>query len=352
MDKLKALQFIESSFLKDLLIDSDITDISYNGAFIFYLHNFRGRQKLKETISEEEARNFIRQIANLCEKQFSIQTPTLDVSVGRFRINAIHQSIAKRNNEGKINFSIRIASTTPIITDESTFLNAELISLFKVLLRSNVSIAIGGITGSGKTEFQKYLISSLPDNSRIIVIDNVLELDNLNIDNLDINIWQVDEKNKEASIQLLVKNALRSNPDWLIVAESRGKEMVELLNSAMTGHPIITTFHAFDIESMPKRMARMVMMNEQKQDYEMVLEDINYNFRFYVYLKREIKGDGKVLRYISEVAEIDEKGCKNTFYSFKKGHKWFGKVRPSTLEKLNYEDNQLFINTFIEEAKK
>ena len=351
MDKLKALQFIESSFLKDLLIDSDVTDISYNGAFIFYLHNFKGRQKLKETISEDKTRDFIRQIANLCEKQFSIQTPTLDVSVGRFRINAIHQSIAKRNNEGRINFSIRIASTKPIITDESTFLNAELISLFKVLLRSNVSIAIGGITGSGKTEFQKYLISSLPDNSRIIVIDNVLELDNLNIENLDINIWQVDEKNKEASIQLLVKNALRSNPDWLIVAESRGKEMVEVLNSAMTGHPIITTFHAFDIESMPKRMARMVMMNEQKQDYEMVLEDINYNFRFYVYLKREINGDDKVLRYISEVAEIDEKGYKNTLYSFKKGRKWFGKVRSSTLERLNYEDNQLFIDTFVKEEK-
>ena len=351
MDKLKALQFIESSFLKDLLIDSDVTDISYNGAFIFYLHNFKGRQKLKETISEDKTRDFIRQIANLCEKQFSIQTPTLDVSVGRFRINAIHQSIAKRNNEGRINFSIRIASTKPIITDESTFLNAELISLFKVLLRSNVSIAIGGITGSGKTEFQKYLISSLPDNSRIIVIDNVLELDSLNIANLDINIWQVDEKNKEASIQLLVKNALRSNPDWLIVAESRGKEMVEVLNSAMTGHPIITTFHAFDIESMPKRMARMVMMNEQKQDYEMVLEDINYNFRFYVYLKREINGDDKVLRYISEVAEIDEKGYKNTLYSFKKGRKWFGKVRSSTLERLNYEDNQLFIDTFVKEEK-
>ena len=351
MDKLKALQFIESSFIKELLSDSDVTDISYNGAHIFYLHNYRGRQKMKETISEEEAKNFIRQIANLCEKQFSIQTPTLDVSIGRYRINAMHSSIAKRNNEGLINFSIRIASTTPIITEESAFLNAELICLFKILLRSNVSIAIGGITGSGKTEFQKYLISSLPMFSRIIVIDNVLELDNLNIDNLDINIWQSDDRNKEASVQLLVRNALRSNPDWLVVAESRGKEMVEVLNSAMTGHPIITTFHAFDIEGMPKRMARMVMMNEQKQDYEMVLQDIHYNFRFYVYLKREIQGDGKVLRYISEVAEIDEKGTKNTFYSFKKGHKKIGRICESSLERLNYEDDQFFIDTFVKEKR-
>ena len=351
MDKLKALQFIESSFIKELISDNDVTDISYNGAQVFYLHNYRGRQKMKGTISEEDARNFVRQIANLCEKQFSIQTPTLDVSIGRYRINAVHTSIAKRNNEGRINFAIRIAATTPIITDESTFLNAELICLFKVLLRSNVSIAIGGITGSGKTEFQKYLLSSLPEYSRIIVIDNVLELDNLNMDDLDINIWQVDEKNKEASIQLLVRNALRSNPDWLVVAESRGKEMVEVLNSAMTGHPIITTFHAFDIESMPKRMARMVMMNEQKQDYEMVLQDIHYNFQFYVYLKREIQGDGKVMRYISEVAEIDEKGVKNTLYSYRHGQKKIGKMRTAFLDKLIYQDNQLFIDTFIKERE-
>ena len=352
MDKLKALQFIESSFLKDLLVDEDVTDISYNGAFIYYLHNYQGRKKYKGTITEDEAKNFIRQIANLSEKQFSIQTPTLDVSIGRYRINAIHPSISKRNNEGRINFSIRITSASPIITKESAFLNAELIALFDVLLDSNVSIAIGGLTGSGKTEFQKYLIGSLKDNSRIIVIDNVLELDNLNIDNLDINIWQADERNKEASIQLLVRNALRSNPDWLVVAESRGKEMVEVLNSAMTGHPIITTFHAFDIEGMPKRMARMVMMNEQKQDYEMVLQDINYNFRFYVYLKRKIQGDGKVLRYISEVAEIDEKGNKNTFYSFKKGCVKTGFITKASLERLSYEHNQLFIDTFVKEEKR
>ena len=346
MDKEKTIGYIESSFIKELITDKDITDISYNGANLFYLHNFKGRQKADITLTEEMAKDFIRQIANLCEKQFSIQTPTLDVSIGRYRINAMHSSIAKRNNEGRINFSIRIASTKPIITSDSSFLNAELVCLFKILLNSKTSIAIGGITGSGKTEFQKYLITSLPDYSRIIVIDNVLELDNLNLENLDINIWQADEKNKEASIQLLVRNALRSNPDWLVVAESRGKEMIEVLNSAMTGHPIITTFHAFDIEGMPKRMARMVMMNDQKQDYEMVLRDINYNFRFYVYLKREISGDGKVSRYISEIAEIDENGQKNTFYTFKKGVKHFGKIRNSTLERLNYENETLFINTF------
>ena len=289
MDYQKGVAYIEESFLKDLLTDSSITDISYNGKDIYYLHNYLGRQKSDIKVTENEVRDFIRQISNISEKQFSIQNPKLDVSLGKYRINATHPSIGRMHYEHCLTFSIRIASTTPIITDKSTFLNAELISLFTVLMRSKMSIIIGGLTGTGKTEFQKYLIYKIPMYSKLIIIDNVLELDSLTLDHdLDISIWQADEKNKESNIQELVKNALRNNPDYLIVAESRGKEVIEVLNSAMTGHPIITTIHAFDINSMPTRIARMVLMNEQKQDFDILMHDIYYNFRLYVYLKRKI----------------------------------------------------------------
>ena len=348
MDKAKLLITLQNSFLSTLLEDSQITDISYNGESIYYLHNLSGRQKADISVSENDAKDFIRQIANLAEKQFSFQSPKLDVSFGKYRINAVHPSIGRKNNEKCLTFSIRISSEKPIIKNDPTFLNAELISLFNVLLRSKVSIVIGGITGSGKTEFQKYLISSLDKYTRIIIIDNVLELDNLSLDNeLDINIWQSDENNKETSIQELVKNALRSNPDWLIVAESRGKEMIEVLNSAMTGHPILTTIHSFDINSMPTRIARMVMMNEQSQNFNVLLTDIYYNFRFYVYLRREIGSDGHVKRYIDEVAEFDIKGNKTTIY--KKKH--FYPIRKEVLELLDYKNDQTFIKTFVKENK-
>lgn len=348
MDKEKLYLALCSSFLSPLLDDPQITDISYNGESIYYLHNLLRRKKADISVDEATAKDFIRQIANLSEKQFSYQNPKLDVSFGKYRINAVHPSIGRRNNEKCLTFSIRIASEKPIIKNDPNFLNAELISLFDVLLKSKVSLIIGGITGSGKTEFQKYLISSLEDYTRIIIIDNVLELDNLSLDNeLDINIWQSDENNKETCIQELVKNALRSNPDWLIVAESRGKEMIEVLNSAMTGHPIITTIHAFDINSMPARIARMVMMNEQSQNFDVLLTDIYYNFRFYIYLKREIDSNGHVRRFIDEVAEFDIRGNKTTIYKNKK----FYPIRNEVLELLDYKDNKTFIKTFIKEKK-
>lgn len=315
MDIEKAINYIETSFLKDLLFLEGITDISYNGEDIFYLSNRYGRNKSNIKVNNNEVKDFIRQIANISEKQFSYLSPNLDVSIGKYRLNATHQSVARRKNMETINFALRIAGKDNLINDNSGFLPSEIVSLFEVFLLEKVSIVIGGITGSGKTELQKYLIKKMTDNTRIIVIDNVLELANINdVDNLDINIWQADERNKETTMNSLIRNALRCNPDWLIAAESRGYEMIDVLNSAMTGHPIITTIHAFDIDSMPSRMARMVMMNDKKMDYQSVLEDIYHHFRLFIYLKSKKNKDGSIFRYVAEISYFNEKGSKKKIY--------------------------------------
>ena len=307
MDVNKAVAFLEESFLKDLLMNKRVTDISYNGQDIFYVDNDYGRIKSTTEVEKQAAKDFVRQIANLTEKQFSYQCPELDVSFGRYRFNALHQSICRKNNEESISFSIRIASSS-LKFKESDSLSEEVKELLQVLVNSNVSIVIGGLTGSGKTELQKYLISLMKENTRAIVIDNILELDQFQTPKtIDLNIWQVDEKRPLASIENLVRNGLRSNPDWLIVAESRGKEMLDVLNSSLTGHPIITTLHAFDINTIPTRMVRMVMMNEQKMNFNDVYNDIAYHMRFYIYLKRKYLNDGLVTRYISSISYLKDR---------------------------------------------
>ena len=306
MNTEKLISFLENSFLKDLLENSNITDISYNGFDIYYVDNDCGRVKCEMSVETQVVKDFIRQIANLSEKQFSYQSPELDVSFGKYRFNALHQSICRKDNNECVCFAIRIASSS-LRFAENKSLNEKVKELLDVIVTSNVSITIGGLTGSGKTELQKYLISRMKENTRVIVIDNILELDQLNISqSLDLNIWQVDEKREGASIENLVRSALRSNPDWLIVAESRGKEMLDVLNSSLTGHPIITTLHAFDVNSMPHRMVRMVMMNEQKMAFEDIYADICYHMRFYIYLKRKYSAHGLVKRYISSIAYLNE----------------------------------------------
>lgn len=349
MDKNKVVNYIESSFLSSLLSKEDITDISFNGVCLYYVSNLFGRIKSEINVEKNVVNDFIRQVANIAEKQFSFSSPILDVTVGRYRINAVHQSIGKANNDDVITFEIRIASFTPRITDESGFLSNELKALFSVLLKSQVSFLIGGTTGSGKTEFQKYLIRKIENNTRVIVIDNVLELEQTrDNDNIDLTFWCADERNDISSVPSLIKNALRSNPDWLIIAEARAGEMEDVLNSALTGIPVISTMHSFDIHSMPSRVLSMVMMSDKRNKKEDIFEDLKYHIRFYVYVNKEVDKTGLISRYISSVGELLENGKMNIIYQANRYKQTYGKISQNNIKILKYsKDDQLFIKTFI-----
>ncbi len=304
----RLLIYIESSFLSPLLEDENVTDISYNGVSLYYMHSYLGRKSFDYELSKEEAMDFIRQIANFAEKQFSYSEPILDISIDRYRINAVHSSIVRVGDEKSISFSIRIGSKVNRIKGDDDFMSLEMKQYLISLLKNHESLVIAGATGCGKTELQKYLIGLLDDNSRIIVIDNIQELDGLRDEKkLDLTSWQVFPNVIERTFESLIRNALRSNPDWLIIAESRGKEMADILLSITSGHPIITTMHAGDISEIPIRISRMIQLSNPNQRFEDVLSDVKNNFVNYVYLKREFLEGGVVKRYIDSIARINSK---------------------------------------------
>lgn len=304
-EKLK--EFLETSFISPLLEKEGITDISYNGEYIFYQSNKYGRRKSEIDVTPSQVASFLRQIANYSEKQFSFLDPILDVSFSRYRINATFLSLTRVRNKKSYSFSIRIAYEGSVLENDDSFFGGNSKRILLKAINNKQSIVIGGETGAGKTELQKYLLMRLEPSSRVIVIDNVEELEMVRADdNLDLTSWVVDERNKKASYASLIKNALRNNPDYLVLAESRGEEMLDALNCVMSGHPIITTMHAKDIKAMPYRMARMAMMGEKKLEYDDLLGDIYHHFSLFVYVKRELI-DGQVRRFIEAIARPNEK---------------------------------------------
>ena len=185
-------------------------------------------------VTNDEVYAFLRQIANLTDQQFSIANPILDVSVGRYRISALHSSLARKNRDKVFNFSIRLGYDKLRIKDDGSFINKRALSLLDEAINKKCSIVIAGKTGTGKTEFQKFLISRMNENTRIILIDNINEFEtNYFKDNLDSQTWLVN--NQKNNFDDLIKNALRNNPDWLVVGEARGEEMKACLNSTMSG---------------------------------------------------------------------------------------------------------------------
>lgn len=299
-------EFIESSFLRPLLEKEGVTDISYNGADIYYVTNEGGRFLYEKNFPKKEVGDFLRQLANLTEKQFSFANPILDVSFGRYRLNATFMSLARYKNEKTYTFSLRLASEKCAIDDNDGFFGKEAEEILIKAVRSEESIVIGGLTGTGKTELEKWLLSKANLNSRIIVIDNVEELDMVVNDNVDLTTWISNENYPQASFSSLIKNSLRNNPDYVIVAEARGKEMLDALTSVMSGHPIITSIHSKDLESMPERMARLCMLSEQKLYIDALLSDIAHHFKYFVYLEKETV-DGSVIRYVSSIGIMNPK---------------------------------------------
>ena len=348
MDKAKALYYLENSFLASLLSNEDVTDISFNGVDIYYVSNTLGRKKSNIVVEHQVVKDFLRQIANIAEQQFSFTSPILDISIDKYRINATHQSIGKINNEDVVTFSIRIASIKPRISKNSDFFTLEIVSLLNVLTNSRQSIVIGGVTSSGKTEFQKYILRNMPKNERVIVIDNVLELDAIRNDSgIDLTCWKVDERNENTTPGMLIKNALRNNPDWLILAEARDKEMVDVLNSAMTGLPIITTIHSYDVYSLPFRMGRMMQRGNQKIDYEESLKDIYYHFHFYFYLCKEFV-NGKIKRFISEIGFVNNLGKFYYLYQRKENKHCYYKLPKEALLLIKTKDcDEIFSKAFL-----
>ena len=312
--------YLENSFLSPLIGQEGVTDISYNGESIYYVSNHKGRQKADFEVKKEEVSSFLRQIANLTEHQFSVQCPILDVSFGRYRINAVNSSLARKKNEKAFTFAMRLESNDCKITDKSGLFDEKSLQILRRLIKNGESIVIGGKVSSGKTELQKWLLQNRAPCTRVIVIDNVEELDMVENENIDLTTWLVNEQGRGASFSALIKNALRNDPDYIVIAEARGEEMLDVLLSAMSGHPVITTIHAEKLTVMPDRVARLAMIGSKRLFKDELMEDISRHLRYYVYVEKENAPDGSIRRFIKEIGHLDEKSKKITVL-YSKGEK-------------------------------
>ncbi len=271
------------------------------------MSNIYGRKKADIEIEDSKIMEFLRQIANLSENQFSYSEPNMDFSAGRYRINAVHNSIGRVRDKKAFTFVIRIGSEKNRVEEDKSFVDKKGLSLIQKMIDNNESIIIAGSTGVGKTEFQKYLLSLLKANTRVIVIDNVQELECLrDYEDLDLTSWQVKQESYDRSFESLMRIALRSNPDWLIIAESRGKEMSDILLSVMSGHPLITTLHAYSLKEVPHRITSLVQQKNENQKYEDIYRDVTSHIKNYVYLSRKIDSNGHVQRFVKAIGTIDE----------------------------------------------
>ena len=250
--------------LQELIEDETVTEIMVNGPdAIFVERGGRLGKWDKSFTSREKLEDVIQQIAGRCNRVINESMPIVDARLENgARVNAVISPVALN---GPI-LTIRRFPDTPITMDRLIALGSltcECARFLKALVRARYSIVIGGGTGSGKTTFLGALSDYIPEDERIITIEDNAELKIQGVENL-VRLEAIMANMEGAvsvSIRDLIKTALRMRPDRIVVGEVRGGEAVDMLQALNTGHEgSLSTAHANSARDMLSRLETMTLM--------------------------------------------------------------------------------------------
>jgi pilus assembly protein CpaF len=185
-------------------------------------------------------------------------------------------------------------------------LTAESIELLKACVVAKLNILVSGGTGTGKTTLLNVLSGFIPDDERIITVENAAELQLrqehvVTLESRPPNI----EGRGEITIRDLVINTLRMRPDRIIVGECRGPEAFDMLQAMNTGHEgSMTTVHANSTRDALARLENMVLMAGMDLPHRAIREQIASALNIIVQLERMRDGTRKVIN-ITEVQGME-----------------------------------------------
>ncbi len=249
--------------LQPLLEDQTITEIMVNGPECIFIERGGGLEAVDAVFeSRKKLEDVIQNIVSKLNRVVNEASPIVDARLqDGSRVNVVLSPIAL---EGPIltirKFPEKSISMEELISFGS--LSQEAAEFLKQLVRAKYNILICGGTGSGKTTFLNVLSNYIPQEERVITIEDSAELQLKAVKNLvrletrNANI----EGRGEISIRDLIKASLRMRPDRIIVGEVRGPEAIDMLQAMNTGHDgSLTTGHANSTGDMLSRLETMVI---------------------------------------------------------------------------------------------
>lgn len=289
--------------------DEDITDIKYNGENLILESN--DMKKVYEgpyDISDEYIEKIIQKFTSANRSSFTPKHPIFNGQFGNLRINAVHRDFTVN---GSPTMALRITRPTLPLSSENfeTFAPKYVLNLAEKVMQARANLTISGETGTGKSSFQKLLISYIDFNHTMALIEGTPELHAKKMyPDKDIVSWVTKGKITQTD---LIKAALRNNVRWIAVAELLGMETYELMQAVFSGHYTLSTVHAVNGRAVPKRFANMSKIG-YNIDEQSFIEDARTYLDLDFHIKR-VEHKGQIMRYLSEIVEFDPEGDKTVF---------------------------------------
>lgn len=248
--------------LDPLLEDPTISDILVNGANSVYIEKGGKLYKTNVTFKDNQhLRNIIERIVSKVGRRIDEKSPMVDARlVDGSRVNAIIPPLALDGPSLSIRkFKQDAGSLESLLKWRS--LTKEMAEVLALAVKARMNVVISGGTGAGKTTLLNSLSSQIPNDERIITIEDSAELalqqDHVvRLETRPANI----EGTGQISARDLVINALRMRPDRIVIGECRGAETLDMLQAMNTGHDgSLTTLHSNSPRDALSRLETMVM---------------------------------------------------------------------------------------------
>ena len=294
--------------IEPLMRDPTVSDILVNGAKEVYVER-RGKLERTEVVFRDDAHllQIIERIVAQVGRRVDESSPMVDARLpDGSRVNAIIPPLAL---DGPV-LSIRRFAVDPYrMPNLISFgtLTPALAEILVAAVAARLNILISGGTGSGKTTLLNVISNAIPNNERIVTIEDSAELQlqrehAVRLETRPPNI----EGQGEVTQRDLVRNALRMRPDRIIVGEVRGPEVLDMLQAMNTGHDgSLSTVHANSTREAMSRLETMILMSGISLPVRAMREYITSALDMVIHLARLSDGARKIVR-VTEITGMEE----------------------------------------------
>jgi septum site-determining protein MinD len=294
--------------LEDLLADPEITDIMVNNKDEIYIERL-GKIEVtdKKFVSNDQVKVIIERIIAPIGRRIDESQPMVDARLpDGSRVNAIIPPLSLTGPTLTIRKFRKERFRIEELLDWKT-LSSAMVDFLRACVLARKNIIVSGGTGSGKTTLLNILSTFIPDNERIVTIEDAaeLKLDQVHWIRLESRSPNIEGKGAIA-IRDLFRNTLRMRPDRVVIGECRGVETLDMLQAMNTGHDgSMTTVHANSTQDVLVRLDSMILMAGVELPIRAIREMIASAIHIVVHTARLSDGSRKVVQ-ITEVAGMQD----------------------------------------------
>ena len=339
--------------IQPLLEDETITEVMVNSPTHVYVERSGKLERTGVSFeSNDHILHVIDRIVSPLGRRIDESSPYVDARLpDGSRVNAIIPPLALKGPTITIRkFAKKALSIQDLIRFGS--ISEEVAEFLRACVVSRLNIVVSGGTGSGKTTLLNILSGYIPDDERIVTVENAaeLQLKQDHVVTLESRPPNIEGKG-EVSIRDLVINCLRMRPDRIVVGECRGGEALDMLQAMNTGHDgSLTTLHANTPRDALKRLETMVLMAGMELPVRAIREQIASAVQLIVQQERMRDGSRKIT-YVTEVQgmEGDVIVTSDIFEFVQAGFeagKVIGRLRPTGIRPKfmkNIEETNIFL---------